>query len=782
MKAMNFLSSAMTIIIALAVVFVSCQKEPDTKVDNITLYVEALEAQAEGESLRVNYSIVKPVEGMSLEVTCDADWVTVDVVTASFFDITVAKNDTGTERSAKLTLGYGNETKSLNISQKAWEAPLAIKVETVDATSVTFSVTTLDKETTWIGQIVDKVWFDEMSEEDVLSEDMRYYNAMAEERGVTIEEYLSTILSKGSHSNLRMAGLDPEWEYVVYVYGMSAVGEKTTSIYSVPFTTTAPYAGNDVTFDFDITVNRAIAHIAITPSHEGVAYYNNLITYEDFETLYGKDINVAADAVIADVIEDYAAWDYTLAETFEYNTDYLATAYEFEGMANTKYVAFAFKWNEQCERMSEVSYEFFEIGGIPASENQLSMEISDITQSTFYVKVSTTNDDPYAIFAIPSKEIGKMRDDADIFNHIMSTYGTSFLYNYIFNGDIEGTFSGLEADTEYAVLLFGYEAGVLTTKIVRKTITTPKAGDIEACQYTIEVTEIGDREAHVSITPSDYSIYYYWNVFETSMSEEDIKAYIQKTYNNDYYGDYWEFSYYELAQGKVQSSLRQLKPNTEYQIVIIPMNPNAFVYTGSMRTGGTFRTDEAVIADIRITAGFDAYYNGDEVSALELDYLSNYQGCVILPMTVEIEGEYSGYLYTIFTYQEGLEDPDKFSDDLLIDNLYNVGAYWSPAYFRGQWDVEMMIAAVAFDFEDNPSPVYRERFICTHEGAGDAQEFVDYYMGRTSSAVKPLSSSLVVNDAPTCDTNGLWERGAHAVKSPAECNARGMGTICFERK
>ena len=763
--------SAMTVVMALAFVFVSCQREPDTKVSNITLYVEALEAQPEGDTFRINYSIVKPAEGVSLEVACDAGWVTIDAITASFVDVTVAKNNSGEERSVKLTFGYGNDTNSLTISQKAWADPVALKVEDVEATAVIFSVATLDEETTWIGQIVDKVWFDEMSEDEIFDEDMRYYYAMAEENGVQLEEYLSSVLSKGSHSNIRMAGLDPEWEYVVYVYGLNAEGIKTTSIYFEAFKTEAPYAGNDVTFDFDITVNRAIAHIAITPSHEGVAYYNNLITYEDYETLYGKDINVAADAVIADVIEDYAAWDYTLAETFEYNTDYLATAYEFEGMANTKYIAFAFKWNEECKRLSDVSFEEFEIGSIPASENKLSMEISDITQSTFYVKVETTNEDPYAIFAIPSKEIGKMRDDADIFNHIMTEYGTSFLYNYIFNGDIEGTFSGLEADTEYAVLLFGYEAGTLTTKITRQNITTPKAGDIEACQYNIEVTEVGDREARVSIIPSDYSVFYYWNVFEASMSEQEIKDYILDTYNSAYYGDYWEFSYYELAQGKVSSRLSQLKPDTEYHIVIIPMNPNSFEYTGTMRTGGEFRTDVAIIADIEITAGFDAYYDGDEVYAISPEYFSNYQGQVILPMSVVIKGEYSGYLFTIFTYQEGLEDPEQFSDDLLIDNLYNVGAYWSPAYFRGQWDVEMMIAAVAFDFDDNPSPVYRKRFICTRDGAGDAQEFVDYYLGEVTRASMP-AKSMVVNDAPASDKVVIVE------KSPVERTSK----VIFERK
>ncbi len=768
--------SAMTVVVALAFALVSCQQEPDVKVDNITLYVESLEAQPEGDTFRINYSIVKPVEGVSLELACDAEWVSVDVITASFVDVTVAKNDSGEERTTTLNFSYGSGKKSLTLSQKAWEAPVTLKVEDVEATAVIFSVTTLDEETTWIGQIVDKIWFDQMSEEEVFSEDMRYYIAMAEENGMSLEEYLSTILSTGSHSNIRMAGLDPEWEYVVYIYGMNAAGEKTTSLYYEAFKTEAPYAGNDVTFDFDITVNRAIAHIAITPSHEGVAYYNNLITYEDFETLYGKDINVAADAVIADMVEDYAAWDYTLAETFEYNTDYLATAYEFEGMANTKYIAFAFKWNEECKRLSDVSFEEFEIGSIPASENKLSMEISDITQSTFYVKVETTNDDPYAMFAIPAKEIGKLRDDAEIFGYIMSNYGTSFLYNYLFNGPIEGTFSGLEAETEYAVLLFGYEAGTLTTKIVRKNITTAAAGDIEACQYTIEVTEIGDREARVSIIPSDYSVWYYWNVFEASMSEEEIKNYILDTYNKAYYGDYWEFSYYELAQGKVSSRLSQLKPDTEYHIVIIPMNPDSFEYTGTMRTGGEFKTDVAVIADIKITAGFDAYYDGDEVYAINPDYFSNYQGQVILPMTVEIEGDCSGYLFTIFTYQEGLEDPAKYSDDILIDNLYNVGAYWSPAYFRGAYDVEMMIAAVAFDYDDNPSPVYRERFICTREGAGDAQEFVDYYLGGVSAASMSLKS-LVVNDDFN-SLNSVETEGVQVDKSPIARTSK----MAFERK
>jgi hypothetical protein len=303
----------------------------------------------------------------------------------------------------------------------------------------------------------------------------------------------------------------------------------------------------------------------------------------------------------------------------------------------------------------------------------------------------------------------------------MDTYGTSQLSLNVCNGPIAGTFSGLEQDTEYVVLLFGYEAGTLTTPIVREDIKTAKAGDVEACQYNVEITEIADRSAHIKISPSDYSIWYYWNVFEASTTEEEIKEYINEVYNSYYYGDYWEFSYYELTQGVSDSYLSQLHPSTDYKVVVVPMDENEYLYTGSMRVVGEFTTGEAVVADITITAGFDAYYDGDEVSALEPDYLSNYQGYAILPMSVSIEGEYSRFLYTIFNYVEGLENPAVYSDDVLLDTLYEVGAYWTPAYFRGEWDKDLMIAAVAFDMEGNPSPIYRHKFILTREGAGDAQ-------------------------------------------------------------
>ena len=748
MKTTNFFRVLAIAVVALCGL-AACEKDPVVESAYIELYAERLEAQPEGEELRFNFSITRPVDGLSVEVECSAEWVSNIRSTDNFVLFDVAKNSSGQERSTELTLSYGDERRSVTVVQKPFLEPLSLVIESVDATSVTIAVTARDESTTWIGQIVGREWFEAYDEEQIFNEDYAYYSSQAAEAEIELEEYLSQILSRGSHKGIRMAGLDVESEYVVYIYGMDTSGQKTTSLYYEAFTTTPPYAGNDVTFDISVELDRALANISIKPSHEGVAYYHNITTREHFERC-GSDIDALAKDVVATALDNYLYWEYTEEEFFNYNTSYRADVYEFEGIANTEYVVFAFKWDERLEPLSEVSYAWFKVDDIPPSDNKLAMTITNVTQTTFDIEVTTTNNDPYTIFAVPTLEIAKMTTDAQILSYLIANYGVSELEVNQCEGPVKGTFSGLEQDTDYVVLLFGYEAGVATTSMVRQKIHTAVAGDVEACLYTVEVTEIGDREAHVSITPSDYSVWYYWNVFEATTTEEQIKEYILDLYNTYYYADYWEFSYYEITQGGVNSYISQLRPATNYKVVVVPMNPNKFEYTGSVRYVGEFTTEEAVLADIDITAGFDAYYDGDEVYALEPDYLSSFQGYAVLPMYVTIEGEYSRFLYTIFNYVEGLEDEATYGDDILLDTLYEVGAYWTPAYFRGEWEKDLMIAAVAFDMEGNPSKVYRKKFYLTREGAAPAQEFVDYYMGRSSVSALSVGNGLYNStvDAP----------------------------------
>ncbi len=744
---------------------VSCEND-EPQVRHLQLATETIEASGDSEVLAIGYQILSPIEGQSITAECKADWVSSLVVAPGKIEFAVERNTSEEPRTTTIDVVYGNERHAVSVIQAKYDAPISITLQNVDATTVTFDVKTSTEEMTWVGQVVSKEWFEAYTQEEIFAEDMKYYRAMADEEGVSIWDYLLSVLSKGSHSGLRIKGLDTESEYVLYVYGMDQYGGATTEICSASFTTTEPYQGNDVTFDIDVRCEGAEAYVTIVPSHEGVPYFENLISRENYEE-FGGTIEAAAQGLIDKVIEDYLAWDYTLADVYSYNTYYTTQNYIFETYSGEEYLVMAFKWNEQCERLSEVSYKWFTADVITASDNVITMQVDNVTQTTFDIKTTTTNDDPYIIFVEPTENIAAMQSDDEIFAYLLDTYGTWGLESYLCEGDIEGTFSYIDHSTDYTVLVFGYEGRVLTTSMLKQQIRTlepePDGGSFE-----IVVSNIDDREANLSIKASDTSVWYYWNVYEASTTDEEVRASIEEVVRVGYNGYYEEFSYYEILQGSTSGTLHNLRPSTDYKIAIVPMDPYELAFTGEIRYGGEFRTLEAVVADIDISVVFDAYYDGDAAADLEPDYFDSFRGYALLPLEVNIVGEYSYYLYTVYNYTEGLDDKEVYDDSFIIENLYASGIQWSPANFRAPWDVEVMIAAVAFDYNDNASEVYRYRFTCTKDGASpDVEEFVQSYVYGPSSA-GTLSASRVYGQRPASMVGEQPKASRQSVKRPSK--------------
>jgi hypothetical protein len=60
-------------VVSLALLFVvGCQKEPVVESATLSFNRDVVEVKAEGESVRLIYEVLAPVEGMTLEVKCDA--------------------------------------------------------------------------------------------------------------------------------------------------------------------------------------------------------------------------------------------------------------------------------------------------------------------------------------------------------------------------------------------------------------------------------------------------------------------------------------------------------------------------------------------------------------------------------------------------------------------------------------------------------------------------------------------------------------------------------------
>lgn len=733
----------------------ACQEEPENpgaKAPVITVADTDINIKPEGESVRIAYQIENAVEGVSLETQteADADWIEEIAVKTRVIEITAGKNESEEFRSTKVLLSYeGAESVELTVNQEQWIAPIKLTVHETDATSVTFSVETTSEDLGWIGQIVSKEWYDSYDGDQAIFEaDLAYFASEASYFGISLKEYIARTIIKGSKQNLKYKGLDPLSEYVLYVYGISEDGERTTALYTAPIVTEEPYDG-PITFTFDIQETDAIMDVTVTPSHDGVDYYWNMTTPESLAE-YDEDPKKAVEKWLESRIEDLLSHeDYTdREEFFNDNTTRNQSLSTYEGLVHTDYIFYAFKWDKDCKITGDIAFCKHKTGDVAPSSNQIEVIVSNVTQSSFHIEATTTNDDPYFLIAEPVSDMAgtDMEDEDAVFHYFFDWLGTFYIWDYVNNGNMGGDFKELKPDTEYYVVTFGYKSGALTTGVQIQKVKTLASGDPKDCTFEFSISNIKTTSAEVKVIPSDKGHYYYWDVFPADYSANMAKQQITKKFNEEYYGDMWEFAS-ELTISDDSGVLNFLSPDTEYKIgaIVVDRNSETLDYLGYIKFSETFTTPEAKISTTTVTCGFHEYYDGDEIAEIEPEKFGGMAGYPWIPLKIDIDGEYAEYYFTTYEYVEGLDDPAKYPDGMLYDQLISVG--WSSSqmmYFRGQWDKPLMIAAMAIDLEGNFTTIYRKKFTLTKSGAAPAENFVNSY-GKLSST---KAKAMLNNDIP----------------------------------
>ena len=120
------------LVASLALLFASCQStlpEPTPDIQHLSLDVTGIvDIEASGGELRVGYTIIDPVAGITLEVTSPESWIG-EIEVATEVTFTVLANHTSDERIGYLTFTYGTETQTVAVRQAAGEAGSELSFE-----------------------------------------------------------------------------------------------------------------------------------------------------------------------------------------------------------------------------------------------------------------------------------------------------------------------------------------------------------------------------------------------------------------------------------------------------------------------------------------------------------------------------------------------------------------------------------------------------------------------------------------------------------------------------
>lgn len=263
-----------------AVAVLSCEDEYAAKITSFRVSRKVVQISSKGDTALVSYRLVNPYDGEEVkyrinhperyEIQIDTmrdefdsvivvidtifantnrDWLKIEVLEEEAAVAFIAsKNQTDTMgREATVTLSYATlPSIDIRVSQTFWVAPVYISDKIVYNNKVVLTVATNDKNYTWSCGLIPKSTFGEgWSDEDIYQYDIARYQEAADAEGKTIEEYLDGIYNikkspqRGKNEYI-IEGLEPSTEYVVYLYGLNALGSRTSAVYLDGFTTLAP--------------------------------------------------------------------------------------------------------------------------------------------------------------------------------------------------------------------------------------------------------------------------------------------------------------------------------------------------------------------------------------------------------------------------------------------------------------------------------------------------------------------------------------------------------------
>lgn len=253
---------------------------------------------------------------------------------------------------------------------------------------------------------------------------------------------------------------------------------------------------------------------------------------------------------------------------------------------------------------NNVKYEFViktaEQGGeepVDPEEDSFTISVSDITSSSAVITVTPSKEGATFYWSLVKASEIEGLSDADIAKNIIVAeieagieyyteqgYTGLTIEDFLLDKEDSYTYKSLAAGTDYVVVAAYLDAdGNLMSEVTKKEFKTADPADPSGATLSIAVSNIGETNATIVVTPSVEGATFYWSVVLASdivgMSDADIAKNVIVAEMDDaiaYYGDMgYDLTYSDLLVDKEDSyTYSKLTAGTEYVVVAAYMDAN----------------------------------------------------------------------------------------------------------------------------------------------------------------------------------------------------------------
>jgi hypothetical protein len=276
----------------------------------------------------------------------------------------------------------------------------------------------------------------------------------------------------------------------------------------------------------------------------------------------------------------------------------------------------------------------------------------------------------------------------------------------------------LDPDTEYMIIVFGYDGGMTTPLTIEK-FRTQSPNDATDVTFEFTYSELTSRSVSMTFIPSDNSVSYFAIVVDEATLEKSggptadgvkklIDKEIQKALAFGECDNRAEFAEYNSHRGKQTGSFGLIPGMKHYACAVCVDSKGEYASEVAI---AEFDAPAEESTDASVSASFSKWFDGDELAAADPEAYGDYAGWAVLPVSFTLGGAAAEALYTIYPVsileEEGATEGD-IRELLLNNDLLGTYNFYTESKVTVQleWDCAYKLFAIAFDENKNAGDVF----------------------------------------------------------------------------
>ena len=533
----------------------------------------------------------------------------------------------------------------------------------------------------------------------------------------------------------------------VALFAVSCDSNDTNSDPTPPPTPT-PEGSNH--FQFEITeITSTTVFFDVTPDDDTKPYFFWLMDVDTFTNDYNSDINLAVQSEVDRTIMEFIeGWGGTFEDAIlGMVSEGKASANYGNGypiIGNRKYMIYAAYLNiDYTNQVAKVvdtpDTKTFDSIKVEPSDITFEVEIFEIESRSAMVSITPSNDDSYSFTSASKAVVDEVGGAAEYIKQYTESMG---MYIGTHTGAISDvvSYEELIPGTEYIVMTFGFESGVVTTEINETTFTTSAASNPAECRFEFDLYREYDYYLGFSVTPSHNDVDYYFDIAPAGLNAEQVQAYFEEGVSNvDWVSSLEEYLQIFATHGP-QEDNTIMTPGVSVIAYAVAIDKVTGTYAGDFYISEPYALPEAVTSENTVvTLTIDKCFDGADLSAYMPWYEAN--NAYFFPTITQSE-DVVQYYYNVYEWEAKYADTTTYDDEWAIVALMQNGMTFPDAELVMPWDKTGLILAVGRNADGNFGPVFRiNELTLDREDVLPAEEH-PYYTPQsapTSKIEKPAS-------------------------------------------